>query len=164
MRFLTSRFSCEMGNVFLTPSSLPSPPPLFLSQYFSLTFFLFFAYWPKRACAAGKMTVTRRRLTESMVGDWRPWALPLWVNPAPLTEQIATFSHLISANYPGCHFPWWGWPRMRPVPHTSRLERTCTKSVLSSLRAVGNDFECRDGGVEGEWKKIAKQVLSLTVW
>lgn len=34
---------------------------------------------------------------------------------------------------------------MRPVPHTSRLERTCTKSLRFVAVGCGNDFECRDG-------------------
>lgn len=34
---------------------------------------------------------------------------------------------------------------MRPVPHTSRLERTCTKSLRFVAVGCGNDFQCRDG-------------------
>lgn len=48
---------------------------------------------------------------------------------------------------------------MRPVPHTSRLERTCTKSLRFVAVGCGNDFECRDGddgdgGGGGGWRGV----------
>lgn len=37
-------------------------------------------------------------------------------SPRPKWHSLNTCRHLISANYPGCHFPWWARPRMCPPP------------------------------------------------